>query len=123
MTQVEAPLEVHTAAAHVAAEVRAEMSRQRFTQTRLRMALGLSQSTMSRRYTGEHPWDVGQLAAIADVLGLPPGRFFETPPLRETSQMAARNDTAVTRPTNPCYSAGRLILGPWATPVSHVTAA
>lgn len=40
------------------------------SQTRLAEALGMSQSSVSRRLTGEAPFDVNELGAIAEVLGV-----------------------------------------------------
>lgn len=40
------------------------------SQTRLAEGLGMSQSSVSRRLTGEAPFDVNELGAIADILGV-----------------------------------------------------
>lgn len=55
----------------VAAEVRAEMARQRRTQTELAEHLDMSQQAVSRRMTGELAWDVDEITDIADWLGVP----------------------------------------------------
>ena len=60
----------------VAAEVRAELARQRVSQEALCARIGMSQSTLSRRITGEHPFDTSELAEIAEVLGVPVSRFI-----------------------------------------------
>ncbi len=54
----------------VAAEVRAEMARQRRTGADLARHLNRSQQTVSRRLNGESPWDVDDLAAVAAWLGV-----------------------------------------------------
>lgn len=46
------------------------MARQRITQAVLASHIGLSQTAVSRRLTGEVPFDVNELAAAAEVLGV-----------------------------------------------------
>jgi len=60
----------------VAAEVRAEMARQRFTQQMLADAIGISRAWIQRRLTGEVPWDVAELERIAETLGKPVSHFM-----------------------------------------------
>lgn len=60
----------------VAAEVRAEMARQKVSQETLCLRIGMSQSTLSRRMTGEYPFDTTELATIAAALGVPVSRFL-----------------------------------------------
>jgi transcriptional regulator with XRE-family HTH domain len=60
----------------VAAEVRAEMARQRMSQQELARRLGVAQQTISRRHTGEVPWDVSELLAVAELLNVPVSLFF-----------------------------------------------
>lgn len=55
----------------VAAEVRAELARQRRTQADLASALGMSPQAVGRRLSGEHPFDVVELGRAADWLGVP----------------------------------------------------
>jgi transcriptional regulator with XRE-family HTH domain len=43
------------------------------------MRLGWTQPYMSRRLTGEIPFDVADLEAIADLLGIPATAFFQRP--------------------------------------------
>lgn len=57
-------------AAHVAAEIRAEMARQRRTGVDLGKHLKMSQPTISKRLTGEVPFDLKELASVADYLGV-----------------------------------------------------
>jgi len=60
----------------VAAEVRAEMGRNKLTTNRLPRLLGKSQSYWSRRINGEQPMDVDDLHALAVLLRVPVARFF-----------------------------------------------
>lgn len=62
----------------VAAEVRAEMARQRKTGVELASVLDLSQQSASRRLTGESGLDVDELAMIADWLKVPVARLLPT---------------------------------------------
>lgn len=61
------PTEPHKA---VAAEVRAEMARQNLSQQQIARQLGVSQAAISRRLTGEIPFDIAELARIAQFLGV-----------------------------------------------------
>jgi transcriptional regulator with XRE-family HTH domain len=61
----------------VAAEVRAEMARQRIPQRAIATAMGLSQQAASRRLTGEVPFDTQELEAIAAHLHVPVIQFLE----------------------------------------------
>lgn len=63
-------------AERVAAEVRAELGRQRKSGSELAAALGMAQSTVSRRLLGEVPFDVDELHRIADYLGVPVSQFL-----------------------------------------------
>lgn len=62
----------------VAAEVRAEMARQQMPQAKLAALLGVAQQTISRRLVGEVPFDVTELARIADLLKVPVTQFLGT---------------------------------------------
>lgn len=50
----------------VASEVRALMGRQRVSQTRLAKVLDMSQQSLSRRLTGEQPFNIDELFQLAD---------------------------------------------------------
>ncbi len=67
----------------VAAEVRAQLARKRVSGRQAALALGWKQPYISRRLTGEIPFDVNDLTALADLLGLPVSEFFEVPSTRE----------------------------------------
>lgn len=60
----------------VAAEIRAEMARQRMSQATLAELLQTSQPTVSRRLSGELPFDLAQLEQIATVLRVPMSRLL-----------------------------------------------
>lgn len=62
--------------ASVAAEVRAELARQRRPQRELAEAIGLSQQAASRRLCGEVPFDIAELAKVAELLGVPIEHFL-----------------------------------------------
>lgn len=66
--------------ATVAGEVRAEMARQQINQQRVADALGFSRQALSRRITGEVPFDVAELEKIADLLGVPVARLIGAVP-------------------------------------------
>lgn len=54
----------------IAAEVRAAMARKKVRQAPLALALDMSQSALSRRLNGEHPFDVAELDRVAAYLGV-----------------------------------------------------
>lgn len=72
--------------ASVAAEVRAELARQRRPQRDLAEAIGLSQQAASRRLCGEVPFDIAELAKVAELLRVPIEQFL---PERRTEQGSA----------------------------------
>lgn len=61
----------------VAANVRTEIFRLGRTQDDAAAWLGIGQSSLSRRLTGEVPFKVHELVLIAENLGVPVGKFFE----------------------------------------------
>jgi transcriptional regulator with XRE-family HTH domain len=73
MRVVDLPTNFHR---EVAANVRAEMARQRITQNDLIAATGWSQQKISRRLTGTVAFDVAELAVIADYLGKEPAELL-----------------------------------------------
>lgn len=60
-----------THAQRVADNLRAEMARQRVSQSQLAAALHLSPSAAQRRVVGLTALDVNELAAAAELLGVP----------------------------------------------------
>jgi len=64
-------MQTQTTAADVAREVRAELGRQRISAAALGRKLGKSQSYWSRRINGAIPFNVDELRAIAQLLGVP----------------------------------------------------
>jgi len=61
----------------VAAEVRAQLARRRVSGRQAAFALGWKQPYIARRLSGEIPFDVNDLIALADLLRLPVTEFFE----------------------------------------------
>ena len=59
----------------VAAEVRAEVARQRRSQGDLAAKMGWKQPYISRRLVGEVAFDIDELARLADELGVPLEQF------------------------------------------------
>ena len=55
----------------VAAEVRAELARRENPQSGLVGVLHMSEVSVSRRLRGETPFDINELVAVADFLGVP----------------------------------------------------
>lgn len=51
--------------------IRAEMARHGLTQTALADALGITQPGVSARLRGRIDWRLGELQAVAEVLGVP----------------------------------------------------
>jgi transcriptional regulator with XRE-family HTH domain len=68
-----------TITASVAAKVRAEMARQNVPQRELGRVLGLSQGAAWRRLKGDVPFDVAELAKVAELLRTPMTQFLPTP--------------------------------------------
>lgn len=60
----------------VAAELRAELARQRRTQADLAGVLNLSQPALSRRLLGQVPMSLDELTLIAAFLNVPVTRFL-----------------------------------------------
>lgn len=73
MSSNDTPAELQKA---VAAEVRAELARKQMSQVALAEHLGVAQATVSRRLTGEVPFDVAELGQVAEILGVSPTHFF-----------------------------------------------
>lgn len=68
-----------TITASVAAEVRAEMARQNVPQRELGDVIGLSQGAAWRRLQGRVPFDVAELAAVAEWLKVPITQLLPEP--------------------------------------------
>lgn len=67
-----------TLSERAATEVRAEMGRQRMTQTALGAVLGKSQAYVWRRVMGKVAFDLAELEAIAAALDVPISQFLPT---------------------------------------------
>ena len=65
-----------TSAATVGHNVRAEMTRQSFTQSDIATALGVSQSGISRRLLGAIAFDVTELTTLAHLFGVPASQLL-----------------------------------------------
>lgn len=63
----------------VAAEVRAHLARARKSGRAAALELGWTQPYMSRRLNGDIAFDVDDLAALAELLGVPVIAFFQSP--------------------------------------------
>jgi transcriptional regulator with XRE-family HTH domain len=64
------PVSIVTPSEAVAEEVRAHMARKRISQTAAARALGISQSSMSRRLIGASPFTVDDLYVLAGLFGV-----------------------------------------------------
>ena len=62
----------------MAAEIRAELARRRLSARAAAARLGWTQAYLSRRLNGDVPFDVEDIEALADLLGVPPQRFFRS---------------------------------------------
>ncbi|HET6870897.1 MAG TPA: helix-turn-helix domain-containing protein [Solirubrobacteraceae bacterium] len=51
--------------------VRVELARRRISGRKMARALGWSYTTTARRLSGEYPFDIDELAAVAAFLGIP----------------------------------------------------
>lgn len=72
-------------AEQVGTEVRVLLLRQRRSQADLARALELSPAAIGRRLTGEVPFDVNELEAIADMLGVPLATFLPADPAKASA--------------------------------------
>jgi transcriptional regulator with XRE-family HTH domain len=63
----------------IAEEVRAAIARKRVTQIKIATALGLSQSGVSRRLSGETDFTATEMGALATILGVPVGTLYGEP--------------------------------------------
>ena len=61
----------------VADNVRAELSRQRWSGRQAAVALGVTNTYISRRTSGTTPMDPSDLAMFSSLLGVPVARFFD----------------------------------------------
>jgi transcriptional regulator with XRE-family HTH domain len=84
-----------TLTSHTAAEIRAEMARQRITQVQVAAALGMSQPVVSRMLRGDRPLTLDFIQDVAAVLDVPIGQLLNhldddlriTPVIRESSML------------------------------------
>jgi transcriptional regulator with XRE-family HTH domain len=88
----------------VAAEVRAHLARRRMSGRQAAFALGWKQPYIARRISGEIPFDVNDLSAVADLLEVPVSSFFDGwggPALHREGRVQNRMDMTVVRPGEP----------------------
>lgn len=76
MTNIAKLPSTETTVGYVAGEIRAHAARKGFSGRQLAFQLGKSQPWMSRRLTGEVPFDVEELDAVAAILGVAPRDLF-----------------------------------------------
>lgn len=62
---------------NVAAEVRAELSRQAVSNAAAAAKLGISRQAMWSRLRGFTPFTIADLESLAELLGVPASRFLE----------------------------------------------
>ncbi|WP_417556214.1 helix-turn-helix domain-containing protein [Microbacterium sp.] len=72
----------------VADEVRAEMARQRKTAAELAIAIGVTQHTVGRRLNGSTPFNIFELARVAECFGLTTDVIVSRALQRPTTRMA-----------------------------------
>lgn len=62
----------------IGSNVKAEIARHRTTQAQIARVIGKTPMAVTRRVSGEIPFSAVELSAIADHLGVPVERFYET---------------------------------------------
>lgn len=60
----------------VAATIRAEVARHRITHLQIAERLDVTQATVSRKLSGKQAFTLNEVAAVADLLGLPVGALY-----------------------------------------------
>lgn len=60
----------------VAANIRAELARQRVSQAQVAERLGLSQAAVSRRLSGQTPFEIDEVAEVASLLDVAPSHLL-----------------------------------------------
>lgn len=60
--------------------------------------LGWTAPYLSRRLTGEIPFDVNDLTRVADLLGVPVAALFQAPPASRVTTWAAFNKLGFSAP-------------------------
>lgn len=76
MTNIAKLPSTETTVGYVAGEIRAHSARMGLSGRQLAFQLGKSQPWISRRLTGEVPFDVEELDAVASILGVAPRDLF-----------------------------------------------
>jgi len=91
--------ERETIAQAVAAEIRALAARKRIKQSAVARAIGMSQQALSRRWTGDLPFDLYELEAVASVLGVSVPELIPPTPVGAVPQLQSVITEPVRRPT------------------------
>ena len=68
--------DMETFSEQVAANIRAELARQKKTQSHLIEVWGITQGSVSKRLSGATPLDVNEVQKVADWLGIPLSRLI-----------------------------------------------
>ena len=76
MLTAQAPRKRGTMTELVAEEVRALMGRHRVSQATIAEVLGVSRQAVSKRLTGETPFDVNEVAKLGDYFGVQPSQLL-----------------------------------------------
>lgn len=79
---------------HIAAEIRAEMARQRITQTQMAAALGMSQPALSRNLNGR-ALTVDFIVKVSRVLHVPMTQLIGDPDERVSDYSCNRNESSM----------------------------
>lgn len=79
MDSTETKVRDHTLSAHVATEVRAYLARRRLSASKAAKAIGWKQQYLARRLSGDVPFRVDELEALAGLLGCRVTDFFGGP--------------------------------------------
>lgn len=106
-------------ALQVADEVRAWLARRHITANRAAQKLGWSQPYISKRLNGYHPFDLDDLAQVADLLDVEVTAFFDVP--TSVKAKSANRDSTCYPDTSVLTRRDVLALNPnpWPGPVPY----
>jgi transcriptional regulator with XRE-family HTH domain len=76
----------------IAAEVRAELARQKMSVSEAARRLGWTQSFLQRRAMGDRGFEAAELAAVAGLLDVPVQMFFEGSNVRDLGRRRGLED-------------------------------
>ena len=66
--------------------VRAEAARRGMSQTRFALAMGMSRTAVSQRYSGHTPWTVDEMQRAARLFGMRPADLLVVLPRLDSNQ-------------------------------------